>query len=77
MKTDQEIFELRGKIASEFFKFSNECTSKYEVNEEFMAFTLLTYAGCFLGGRISRKDALKAFNMGFEMGEKITEHSRA
>lgn len=71
--TNQEIFDLRAKVAEEFFAFSNSCKRKYQVNDEFIAFTLLTYCGCFLGGNITKEDGLRAFEMAFDMGRKLTD----
>ncbi len=76
MKTDQEIFELRAKVCEEFFKFSNSCKKELSVNDEFIAFTLLTYCGTFLGGAIDRETAERAFELGFSMGERITGHPK-
>lgn len=78
MISDQEITELRFNVESELFKFVSECKKKFNVNDEFIAFTILTYCGCFLGGAIPKKVAQRAFDMAFAMGDQISRaHERA
>ena len=70
--TDDEIHDLRAAAAKCVFGAVHKTADELGVNDEFIAFALLSYCGAFLGGVISREDARKIFWQAFAMGEKIS-----
>lgn len=73
MRTNQEIEDLQAKVREAYLEFDGLLCRELSVNSEFIAISLLTCFGVFLGGNITKEDALRAFNMGIEFGERITE----